>query len=80
MFSKKEFGIVSNLRFISSNEWAWKKFYNLEAEFYSFLSDYPAFTHQWNPPKLIPIFSSGRKVCNIKNARQNFYVHINLES
>ena len=37
MFSKKEFGIVSNLRFISMKNfklsccWAWKKFYNLGA-------------------------------------------------
>ena len=34
MFSKKDFGIVSNLRFISMKKfyaqlsWAWKKFYN----------------------------------------------------
>ena len=40
VFSKKEFAVVSNLRFISRTKfhaqlnWAWKKFYNLGAWYY----------------------------------------------
>ena len=40
MFSKKEFGIISNLRFISmknSLSWAWKKFYNLRVRIHDSL-------------------------------------------